>query len=297
LSAHYGVISRSEAVSAGLTPAQIKSRVKSGRWQIVCRGVYHLGGAPMGPLARCRVAVLVGGQDCALSHGSAAWLWGVADSTESIERPTITVPRRRLVRVAGLTVVRSGHAVRVVFRRGLPCTDPIRTIIDCAAGATADELDNLVDRALARKIVHHERLLKSVVASPEFRHHRGRPRLVARFKARGITGSPHSSVLESRMGRLLRRHGIPEPRAELWWGPDRSYRLDFAFLEVRLVIEVDGYAAHFAPEQQRYDRRRDQRLRRAGWTVLRYDWWEVTYDAARVAQEIAGIYQHLAAVA
>jgi very-short-patch-repair endonuclease len=121
--------------------------------------------------------------------------------------------------------------------------------------------------------------------------------MVARFKARGVTGSPHPSVLESRMARLLRRHRIPEPRAELWWGPDRNYRLDFAFPEVRLVIEVDGYAGHFAPEKQRYDRRRDQRLRRAGWTVLRYDWWEVTCDAARVAEEIAGIYRHLAAVA
>jgi len=297
LSAHYGVISRTEALAAGLTPAQIKSRAQSERWQIVSRGVYHLGGAPMGTLARFRVAVLVGGRDCALSHGSAAWLWGIAGSAEAIQTPTITVPRSRLVRVSGLDIVRSRHAVRAVFRRGLPCTDPIRTIIDCAAGATAEDLDDLVDRALARKIVRHERLLKSVVASTDFRHHRGRPRLVARFKARGVTGSPHPSVLESRMGRLLRRHRIPEPRAELWWGPDRSYRLDFAFPEVRLVIEVDGYAGHFAPEKQRYDRRRDQRLRRAGWTVLRYDWWEVTYDAARVAQEIAGIYRELAAVA
>ena len=42
---------------------------------------------------------------------------------------------------------------------------------------------------------------------------------------------------------------------------------------------------------------RDQRLRRAGRTVLRYDWWEVTYDAGRVAQEIAATYRELAAAA
>jgi very-short-patch-repair endonuclease len=70
-----------------------------------------------------------------------------------------------------------------------------------------------------------------------------------------------------------------------------------AFPELRLVIEVDGYAAHFAPERQRYDRQRDHRLRRAGWTVLRYDWWEITYDAARVAREIAETYRALAALA
>ena len=52
LAAHYGVISRPEALTVGLTPAQIKSRVKSGRWQIVCRGVYHLGAAPSVTLYR-----------------------------------------------------------------------------------------------------------------------------------------------------------------------------------------------------------------------------------------------------
>jgi hypothetical protein len=300
LAGHYGVISRHEALAVGLTPGRIRSQLGSGSWQVVYRGVYRLAGAPMLPEARLRVGVLLGGTGCAVSHRSAAWLWGIAGPTESIDamrHVSITVPHGLSGRVSELVIIRSRHAVRVVYRRGLPCTDPIRTIIDCAARATAEDLDGLVDRALARKIVRHERLLRSVLASGEFRHHRGRPRLVARFKARGVTGSPHPSVLESRMSRLLRRYRIPEPRAELWWGPDRSYRLDFAFPEVRLVIEVDGYAGHFAPEQQRYDRRRDQRLRRAGWTVLRYDWWEVTYDAARVAQEIAGIYRELAAVA
>jgi hypothetical protein len=39
VSAHYGVISRTEALAAGMTAGQIKSRVKSGRWEIVSRGV------------------------------------------------------------------------------------------------------------------------------------------------------------------------------------------------------------------------------------------------------------------
>jgi hypothetical protein len=269
LAAHYGIIGRTEALTAGLTAAQIKSRVHGGRWQIVCRGVYHLAGAPMGPLARFRVAVLVGGRGCALSHGSAAWLWGIAGSAEPGATPTITVPRNRLVRIPGLDVVRSRRPGRVVWRRGLPCTDPIRTIIDCASRAAPEELDGLVDRALAQRVVRHERLVKAVAGSAELRHHRGRPLLVARFRARGVTGSPHPSVLESRMSRLLRRFHIPEPKAELWWGPERSYRLDFAFPDLRLVIEVDGYAAHSGPEKQRYDRHRDQRLRRLDRPALR----------------------------
>jgi very-short-patch-repair endonuclease len=183
------------------------------------------------------------------------------------------------------------------MRNGLSCTDPVRTIVDCATEVTAAELDDLVDRALAHRIVANRRLVTAVTRAPEFRYHRGRPPLLARFRARGVTGSPHPSVLESRMARVLRRHNIPDPKAEVSWGPDRRYRLDFAFPEVRLVIEVDGWAGHFAPEKRRYDHRRDRALRQAGWTVLRYDWWEVTYDADRVAQEISETYRELSAVA
>ena len=105
-----------------------------------------------------------------------------------------------------------------------------------------------------------------------------------------ILGSPHPSVLESRMARLFRLHRLPRPKAEVVWGPNRRYRLDFAYPHLRLAIEVDGWSAHFAPEQQRHDNRRGNALARAGWTVLHYDWWEVTYAAERVAAEIADTY-------
>ena len=96
------------------------------------------------------------------------------------------------------------------------------------------------------------------------------------------------------MARLFVRHGLPPPQAEVVWGPSRRYRLDFAYPSLRLAIEVDGWSAHFAPEQQRYDNRRANALTRAGWTVLHYDWWEVTNDGERVASEIATTYRQLA---
>jgi very-short-patch-repair endonuclease len=300
LAARYGVISRQEALAIGLTTNQIARRVQSGVWEVLCPGVYHLAGAPMTPLSRLRVAVLAGGAGSAVSHQSAAWLWGIARpafSIDSMRGVTITVPHGRSARIRGVRTVRSRHPVRAVMRKGLPCTDPVRTIVDCATEISAAELDDLVDRALAHKVVANRRLVTVVTSAPEFRHHRGRALLLARFRARGVTGSPHPSVLESRMARVLRRHNIPEPKAEVWWGADRRYRLDFAFPDLRLVIEVDGWAGHFAPEKRRSDHRRDRTLRQAGWTVLRYDWWEVTYDAVRVARQISETYRELAAVA
>lgn len=97
------------------------------------------------------------------------------------------------------------------------------------------------------------------------------------------------------MARLLAAQGVPAPKAELVWGPQRRYRLDYAYPAIKLAVEVDGHAFHFTPEQQRWDHRRSNALTAAGWTVLPYNWWDVTYEARRVAAEIAGAYRMLAA--
>ncbi len=286
--AHHGVISRDEARRLGLGPADIDRRVRAGVWERIFPGVYRLVGAPVGVLGAMRAAVLLGGLGAAVSHGSAAWLWGLLDTAPDI--PTVTVSRNRTVRAAGVRAVRSRSPVTPVVRRAIPCTAAARTIVDCAAEVSAAELDDLVDRAVARRVLRID-ALADVVGRPEVRHHPGRLALARRLKERGVTGSPAPSVLESRMARLFARHGLPAPLAEVVWGPNRRYRLDFAYPNLKLAIEVDGWSAHLAPEKLRSDNRRCNALIRAGWTVLRYTWWEVSFDPERVAREIAGAYR------
>ena len=290
---HYGMISRPEALALGLTSHQIRARVRGGDWEVDHRGVYHLAGSPRNGLSALRGAVLLGGPATAVSHGSAAWLWGL---TSAPADPTITVPHNRVARTAaGVQVVRSRRPLQVVLRNRLPCTTVVRTIVDCAAIVPVDAFDELVDTALARRVVDVA-ALGAVATDRRLQYYPGRRSLEARLAARGILGSPHPSVLESRMARLFRLHRLPRPKAEVVWGRNRQYRLDFAYPLLRLAIEVDGWAAHFAPEQQRRDNRRGNALARSGWTVLHYDWWEVTYAGERVAAEIAETYAGLAAV-
>ncbi|HVA75121.1 MAG TPA: DUF559 domain-containing protein, partial [Acidimicrobiales bacterium] len=157
------------------------------------------------------------------------------------------------------------------------------------------EIDDLVDRALARRLARVDDLVHAVERSAEFRRHPGRVTLAARLARRGVTGAPAPSVLESRMARLLAGEGLPAPKAELVWGPQRRYRLDFAYPALRLAIEVDGFAFHFTPEQMRADNHRSNTLTAAGWMILRYNWWDVTYEPERVAGQIAAAYRMLAA--
>jgi hypothetical protein len=288
--AHYSVISRRQARALGLTISEIDRRVREDRWRTLYKGVYQLSGTATSTISYLQAAVLVGGTGCAVSHQSAAWLWGMSDTP--CEVPTITVPGGRRVRMAGVRAFRSRHPVTRVSVRRLPCTDAISTIVDFASELGGAELDGLVDTALARRLVRLDSLT-SAVLGPGLRRHCGRLDLAERLKQRGVTGSPHPSALESRMARLMLQYDLPVPKAEVVWGPDRRYRLDFAYPALKLAIEVDGWATHFSPEQQRYDHRRANELIKAGWTILRYSWWEVTNESERVASEIAATYSRL----
>jgi very-short-patch-repair endonuclease len=55
------------------------------------------------------------------------------------------------------------------------------------------------------------------------------------------------------------------------------YRLDFAFPDVMIAIEIDGWQ-HGRPETMLRDAERDRALRAKGWTILRVDDGEEFFD-------------------
>jgi len=53
---------------------------------------------------------------------------------------------------------------------------------------------------------------------------------------------------------------------------DLDYEIDVALQDVQLAIEIDGYRYHSGKAAFENDRRRQDELTRAGWTVLRFTW-------------------------
>jgi len=100
------------------------------------------------------------------------------------------------------------------------------------------------------------------------------------------------SVLEQRTLDLLRGACLPLPdgQVELTFRDQLIGRVDFAYLEERIVIEVDGRLFH-GPEVFESDRERDNTAGPAGWRVLRFTWKMVTerqeYVLATVAEALA----------
>lgn len=63
-----------------------------------------------------------------------------------------------------------------------------------------------------------------------------------------------------------------------------DYVVDFACLEAKLLIEIDGYWHQFRKAD---DKTRDEKLRERGFTVIRYDVEHESADAHSIAEAIA----------
>lgn len=66
----------------------------------------------------------------------------------------------------------------------------------------------------------------------------------------------------------------------------RNYLIDLAFPAERVAVEVDGWAWHVDAERFLSDRRRQNALVNAGWTVLRFTWHDLEGNPTRVVAEI-----------
>jgi len=84
--------------------------------------------------------------------------------------------------------------------------------------------------------------------------------------------------------KLLRTAGISGWVLGLPFGP---YKIDLAFPDVKVAIEIDGWAWHVDQDRFVGDRRKQNALVRAGWTVLRFTWHDLTRTPGAVVAQIA----------
>jgi very-short-patch-repair endonuclease len=280
--AQHGLVSQGQLRTLSIDRHFVAQRIRSGDWVRVGRKVVRNAAAPTTQEQALLAACFEAGHVAVASHRSAAWLWELAGEPS---RHAVTVPRGRYAQVSFADVHRSlDYPTRVSERRGIPVTNPLRTLVDVASVATEDELDDIVDRSLASRLV----TLVGILAEIDRVARQGRAGvgpLRRSLRNRGLVGAPNPSVLESKLLRLLHANGIVPLGVEVKMGPNGRYRID-VLLTPKIVVEVDGFASHHTPEQKAEDERRRNRLRLSGLFVLVYTWRDVTYDYFRVVSEI-----------
>lgn len=278
-----GVVSRSQAMRAGLSPGMIKFRVRSGRWQQLHPGVYATFTGFPGRGAWLWAAVLSAGPGAALSYQTAAELQGLIDGPVSPIH--VTVPHHRhIVAIKGVRLHRSDRVVGAAQSGARPPRTTVEeTVLDLTQTASSfDDVCGWVTRAIARELTDEATLNAAMTK-------RGRLRWrtdLREILEAAVTGD--HSVLEFRYHRDVERaHGLPEPGRQVPFATKdgRHGRRDRVYQEYGVIVELDGKLAH-PLENRRKDKARDNAAAAAGQQSLRYDWEAVTQRPCATAAEV-----------
>lgn len=279
-----GVILRRQALEAGLSDLEIKQHVRAKRWIAIRRGAYvpadlwtamddvnqhkarvhAVTRSLAGPLAASHVSA------CALMDIP---LWDADLSHVHVTRPVNISSRQE----AGVW----HHSARlpdeqITERVGEPVTVPARTVVDTACILPFEASVVIADGFLREGLVTPGGLLDMLESMRDCPGSRNAGRVVEFADGRS------ESVGESRARVVMDAAGLPRP--ELQVTLETGDRADFLIAKYRTVVEFDGkqkYGRLLGPgddpaEVVWREKRREDRLREAGYEVVRIVWSELT---------------------
>jgi very-short-patch-repair endonuclease len=269
----HGVLSRRDLEALGFTKGAIEHRLATGRLHLIGRGIYAVGRRQLPREGRWMAAILACGEGAALSHGSAAALWGIGKEGRRIE---VSVRRRcrhrrRAVKVRSRPSLPSQD---VTTHRGIPVTAAARTVLDQATQLDDSALERLVNEADARDRVDPESLRGYLDIRA------GEPGVK---RLRKLLDRHTFCLSDSELERLFRPiaivAGFPQPLTKVFVN---DFEVDFYWPSLGLVVETDSLRYHRTTQKQSRDLRRDQTHTSRGLTTLRFTHWQVAHEPAHV---------------
>jgi very-short-patch-repair endonuclease len=281
--AQRGRVATRQLRAAGISTSAIGRMIASGTLIAVHRGVYRVGHAAPVRLGDETSALLAVGDDAALSHFSAAILWGLLAPGSGDGQIHVVAPRERRVSPAGVAVHRSRMLERrdVWTREGLPVVSPARALLDIAPVAGDRQLELAVDRGLVDRVLKPAHVADILSRAGG---HRGRARLAAVLERQTAGTTMTRSEAEGRVLELIRSARLSQPVVNAKVG---GYEVDFFWPHERFALEVDGYRYHSARSAFERDRRKDNDLRKLGVTTMRTTWWQLTDDSHALVADLA----------
>lgn len=221
----------------------------------------------------------------------------VLDRADRAGQRAVTVRRHRR-RLDRAEVVRVG---------ALTVSSPLRTAADCAFDLPVYRSLPVIDSAL-RAVTRPDRrtrrmggvmtLAQAHAALDAIVAAQGSRRGVVRARAAVALGDPFAeSPGESVLRWAAAAGGLPAPVSQLELWAEEWYYLDLAFRACRIAWEFDGLSKFSSREDVRAEKRRELRIQRAGWRVVRFGWEDVMQPERLVqrARESLGLCMELGA--
>lgn len=272
---NHGVVTRSQLIAAGVTPASISRRVGE-VLTAVTPGVYAVGplsgdgwlAAALATESNAAAAGFTAGRlhDLPVKRDAKCFIVVPETVRRSFPEP-IKAKRTRHLPAEDLTAV-----------AGFRVTTVERTVCDLSVAVSIRQVQRLIEWSIAHRFMSAGSF-RACAASfcRRGRHGSARIRLLRHDL---LDGRPvPSSELERRGLQLLEQRGFPPFRVQFSppWRDGVRGVVDFAWVDERLILELDGRRWHATTEAQEDDRRRDRRAAEHGWLVVRATWDEVVH--------------------
>lgn len=279
MKAPYGVFTRREALTAGLSKKTIERRLMR-EWVALHPCVYSLRSYP-GSWARDLYAACRWAKDGLASHRAAGALFELPGCDRSPIEITVTrchLAPRSGIRMHHTNKLPKSHSGSV---RQIPCTSLERTLLDLGAVWPRVKVATALDDALRRGLVS-VRSVDQCLGQVAKRGRRGVRGLRELLRERWLLASTPNSPLESRLFELIAASDLPLPECQYEIKEDRfAARVDFCYPEEMLIIEADSWKHHSGRQDWSRDIDRRNQLSSLGWRVLNLTWSDVTESPER----------------
>jgi hypothetical protein len=274
-----GVVAWYQLARLGFGSSAIERRVSASRLHRIHRGVYAVGHSALSTEGKLMAAVLACGPGAVLSHRHAAELWGI----QRTSRPAIDVTTTRNIRarrgIAPHRVKGIERADRTI-RHGIPVTSVARTLLDLAEVVPRRRLERAVDEAERRRLFDLKQIDAVVKRNPGRRGLKPLKSVIENATEPPLT----KSELEHLFADFCIEHDLPLPAYN---AIVEGYEVDAAWIDRKLIVELDSWRWHGGREAFETDRERDAALQLAHYRVIRVTWRRLTRDATRLAKELS----------
>lgn len=259
--------------------------VRRGVWERLDRGIYGPSGVPLTWRRRLMVGLLLAPAGSLASHRSSAALLTVAGIVAPV--PEITIPRGRTLRRPWLTVHESTDldlADRCLVD-GIPSTGPRRLAMDLGSVVSAKRYRQTVRELRVRYGVRFDQLLTTYLRHKRSGRNGGAALRDWLDRYADVGGVPESGLEQVALDAFLDAGLAPEAQHWVEVQGGTRYRIDLAFPDLMIAVEIDG-SQHEERPAQLADATRDAALEAAGWTVIRIKVKTFATDLVRALETV-----------
>jgi hypothetical protein len=281
----------------GMTPAQLRVRVRRGEFRRLRHGAYcrtrdwdtanpeeqHAMEAAAYAITHASSAPF------AFSHSTAAAVLGLPVDARHLERLRLTVDPS-----TGLATRRDGEVDRQVARlrevdvrsmRGVRITTPARTVADCLRRLPPLDAVALTDAALRRGVCSLAEVRQVLQWQAEW------PFAAVGALALQLVDPRRESPIESKSAVVMHQHRVPPPEPQVSIeDPDGRFvaRVDFLWRRYGVVGEVDGRVKYAGDAARAIEAEKDRqaRLEALGLIVVRWDARHLFGDVPVLVQRV-----------